>query len=420
MPAGAWRAVCCLLIVSAPSCCGRIADTEYDCQLRQLALDYARDAILTPWERTRSAAALALVAQGLRADECNISISGDADGPSGSTDDGGTKGSAGGVNLFVSPDGSDSADGTQADPLKSVVGAQALIRKRYPVVSSRPAITVLIASGDYFFGSAGPTHLKLGTSYSGTSLAHFDERDSGVSASRPITYTAAPGSVTPPRFFGGAPLTGLTWARAAPGSGFPAGVLTTRIPDSIDFHADFQDQLFLRDGPAGEYHPLVRGRTPNGKPWIPNDGFNLTALGGWNYTTTNASVNRVLESPPMYTQCATSPSGSPAPSGSSGECVQAAVVCDKTNVTQVTGALGVTTASGKALAGPDGVVRVKDCLEHLLDVAFDYPDWKSGNCQGSGCQAGGDYGVIGGACDLTDTTGACVNKLDTTYNYPLW
>ena len=48
-------------------------------------------------------------------------------------------------------------------------------------------------------------------------------------------------------------------------------------------------------------------------------------------------------------------------------CRPTVVVCDETNVTQVVGPVGVTTPSGRALAGPDGVIRVTKCLEHLLD-----------------------------------------------------
>ena len=51
-------------------------------------------------------------------------------------------------------------------------------------------------------------------------------------------------------------------------------------------------------------------------------------------------------------------------------CTPATVVCDSTNETQVTGLVGITTAAGKALVGPDGVIRVRRCLEHLLDLQY--------------------------------------------------
>ena len=39
--------------------------------------------------------------------------------------------------------------------LKTVGGAQARIKTMYPTRSTRPAVTVLIAEGDYYFGAAG-------------------------------------------------------------------------------------------------------------------------------------------------------------------------------------------------------------------------------------------------------------------------
>ena len=83
----------------------------------------------------------------------------------------------------------------------------------------RPAITVLIASGDYFYGQAGADHLSNATRYSHTALATFDEADSGSSADAPITYRGAPGVKTAPRFIGGVPLSGLVWSPAAGPSG---------------------------------------------------------------------------------------------------------------------------------------------------------------------------------------------------------
>ena len=87
-------------------------------------------------------------------------------------------------------------------------------------------------------------------------------------------------------------------------------------------------------------------------------------------------------------------------------CRPASVVCAATNVSQVTGVIGTTSAASKALAG-DGVVPVVTCLEHLLDLANDWPQWKAKS-----------FGVAG-SCNYSDPT-SCVNTLDTTYNYPLW
>ena len=71
---------------------------------------------------------------------------------------------------------------------------------------------------------------------------------------------------------GGVLLQGLQWA-AAPRSTslplLPAGTQVATLPEGISI--DPQDQLYLGDT------PLVRARTPNGRPWQPLDGFNLTA-----------------------------------------------------------------------------------------------------------------------------------------------
>ena len=57
-------------------------------------------------------------------------------------------------------------------------------------------------------------------------------------------------------------------------------------------------------------------------------------------------------------------------------CVESSVVCSATNVTQVTGSLGVATQVGAKLAG-SGLVKVEQCLEHLLDLANDWPEWNA-------------------------------------------
>ena len=92
-------------------------------------------------------------------------------------------------------------------------------------------------------------------------MATFTAHDSGSSSASPIVYTAAAGPGTA-RFVGGAVL-GLGWSPA--GAGFPAGTLKATVPGTIEM--DSQDQLFVTDS-AGDRHPLVRARTPNGKPWI--------------------------------------------------------------------------------------------------------------------------------------------------------
>lgn len=288
----------------------RIADTTFDCQLRQLARDYTRDVILAPsqhWSAERAAGALSLVSEGLLLSECNISTGGSA-GPPPQADvepqlrRPPPRDVGGGMMIYVAPAGSDANAGTESSPLRSIAGAQALIRKRYPSVASRPAITVAIGSGDYHFGHAGPQHLEQATSYSHTAIATFSEHDSGGSAAAPITYTAAPGAPSRPRLIGGLPITELEWRAATPSSGLPPGVMQATIPGSVAF--DVQDQLFLKDGATGKHIPLVRGRTPSGKPWIPMDGFNLTVVGAWDYLNESSPQNQVLPSPPMFSNCA--------------------------------------------------------------------------------------------------------------------
>ena len=50
-----------------------------------------------------------------------------------------------------------------------------------------------------------------------------------------------------------------------------AGVFKAKIDPRVEFES--QDQLFIFATTAGGGHreeiPLVRGRTPNGRPWIP-------------------------------------------------------------------------------------------------------------------------------------------------------
>ena len=67
--------------------------------------------------------------------------------------------------------------------------------------------------------------------------------------------------------------------------------------------------------------------------------------------------------------CTPTAPGSDCAENTTHNCVPASVVCASTNVTQVTGSLGVSSAAGRKLAGTDGLVHVKHCLEHLLNLA---------------------------------------------------
>lgn len=182
-----------LSVISAPLCSA--SEPYYDCQLRALAEDYAGRVVLRDWDPDRAALALALVTHGLKLTECRGSLNDTAAAALHRTPAPRPK-PLPGVVLHVSTNGSDAGNGTASSPLASIAGAQATIQKRYPHVAVRPAITVLIASGDYFYGTAGADHLTTATRYSHTALATFDEADSGSSAATPITYRAAPGAQT--------------------------------------------------------------------------------------------------------------------------------------------------------------------------------------------------------------------------------
>ena len=424
-------AVVAVACTQMPGSVGKIHDTSYDCQLRQLARDYTQEIILgsSHWEQGRATKAVELLEKGLLLTECPL-VHMDVPAPAPAvTPTPPQQQQSGGTTKLLYVDGKtgyDSNTGTsRSTALKTVAGAQALIKKMYPTVSARPAVTVLIAQGDYHFGKAGPDHLKHSVRYSRTNIALFDEADSGASPDAPITYTSDPTNTHPPRFVGGVLLDGLAWSPAAPSSGLPKGVVMATVPGAVAF--DLQDQIFIRDN-NGTLHPIVRARTPNGMPWIPNDGYNLTVVGGWNYTANNCGndgnvhgpdCGEVLKSPPVMTECEpTAPPPPPPPPGhppmpSSNNCVDVTVVCGATGAVQILGKVGTGTASSRGLVGGNGTVRVANCLEHLLDVGFDWPKWNAANYGGpslGGCGVNDDY----------NETSPCVNKLDTTYNHPLW
>ena len=160
------------LFLMVGGCSATVRDSYWDCQFRQLAATYARDIVLAPaagWAPNRAHAALATVAHGLNLSECNLTHTPfeDATSPLVATavrapgvGVGGSGGeeAGGGVTVYVSTSGSDAAAGTAAAPLKTVAGAQAWIRARYPVVWSRPAITVAIQPGEFTFGEDTTGH----------------------------------------------------------------------------------------------------------------------------------------------------------------------------------------------------------------------------------------------------------------------
>eukprot|EP00756_Hemistasia_phaeocysticola_P061759 Hpha_TRINITY_DN5172_c0_g1::TRINITY_DN5172_c0_g1_i1::g.193094::m.193094 len=269
----------------------------YDCPMRGIAADYARDVVLAPWPLERAAAVAELVAGGLRVDECPPAerVASPAKG-------GGRAAAAGAVEIFVSPGGDDAANGTLEAPLRTPTGARQLIRSRYPDVAKRPGITVRFLEGDYFFGLAGPSHLEESTGPSTTSLLRLTDVDSGSSADTPVTYAAGlrvDGTPERVRFVGGANLSGLVWEPASTSSGqpaFPPGVMKTTLPPGVSI--DAQDQLYMRDG-----RPLVRARTPNGRPWMPLDGYNLSV----------AAMTGTMVPAPVFTSCANPAGSTPVP-----------------------------------------------------------------------------------------------------------
>ena len=84
------------------------------------------------------------------------------------------------------------------------------------------------------------------------------------------------------------------------------------------------------------------------------------------------------------------------------------------HVRQVSGVIGTTTTAGKALVGT-GTVPVSTCLEHLLDLANDWPTWGARSFGVASSSSGG----VELPCNYSDPS-SCVNTMDTDYNFPLW
>ncbi len=257
---GASGPVGCATSRAAPPGPAPAADDDiYDCRLRHLAMEFASSVVLASWSPIRAANASCDMANGLRIDQCGAA-------PPTQTPRGRTASTAAStppaLRLFVSPDGDDSAAGTSEAPLRSISGAQTRIRQVYPTVTSRPPITVTLRAGDYFVPARRGAAFIAGSTFSSV--------DSGSSASAPIVYAAevdgTTGLAARVVLHGGVLLSKqqLTWSQGAvPGS------FQTKLPVGVE--VDVMDQLFLQGA------PLIRARLPNGRPWRPLDGFNLTA-----------------------------------------------------------------------------------------------------------------------------------------------
>jgi hypothetical protein len=226
-----------------------VRDEFYDCQLRKIALDYTAEVVVGPvhgWSAARAANAVALVSKGLNVKECNMTAASQATNEEHSSAPAPVvpppSAPVPSITLYVATTGSDDSAGTETDPLATVAGAQALIRKQHPAVTDRPAITVRIQPGEYLFGEDdAATHLVRATRYSNLAMATFTEKDSGASPMQPITYTAAEGagtvqfvgydamdSATNPRLFRMAPTTNpdhVHGARVGLGRGLHTRVL---------------------------------------------------------------------------------------------------------------------------------------------------------------------------------------------------
>lgn len=183
-----------LLAVWIESSGAVVKEKFYDCQLRKIALDYSREVVLAPWvDRQRAASALAHVSEGLQLSECNFSLAESSAAPAAAAaplvlGEGSDLGMSSSVTVHVATTGDDTGPGSANSPLRTIAGAQAWIRTKYPTVSTRPQITVKIAPGDYLYGAAPPGHIKNSTLYSRTAIAHFSAQDSGSSAAKPVIY----------------------------------------------------------------------------------------------------------------------------------------------------------------------------------------------------------------------------------------
>lgn len=345
-----------------------VIDDGFDCRLRHLALDYARDVVLKQWPAAQGEAAEAVVAQGLNIAECGGMPSRMSktrmETPDLDVDDRDV--------LFVSPGGNDGAAGTVDDPLRTIAGAQRRIRQRWPNPIGRPALSVRIRAGRYHDGTVS-----------------FNASDSGSSPEASIIYAAAldaNGEPEPVILTGGFDLNvglSLSWAQAAS----PAGALVAKLPPHFT-PPDAQDQLFI-DGV-----PMVRARVPNGRPWIPMDGFNLTA--GANYTVVNSSMPDI---PQTFKSCL-------APQASDFPCKEVTAVCKATNSTNWPFGYSWSTAHIGAASARDlgSRIEIDECIEEFL---FDrYPkDW--------GAQS---WGFV----NKDDLHHKWINKMDEMHNVPYW
>ena len=286
-----------------------VTDAYFDCQLRQLALEFAEDVILKPWGTGAADAWVALdaIQNGLLISHCpsppvaTSSSTTTSNQKHQSPDQPAASQPASAVNkdttspqlfqIFVSVDGNDSKDGLSPETaLATVGGAQKVIRNKFPNVSQRPMIQVNIAAGDYFLP---PTRtIPTGNHVENTNVfsnhATFSDQDSGSALETPIIYTGDPNGGT--TLHGGVVFSDLAWTPSStiqnawtttlpPNTSISPMDQVFAVPKSIRTTQKQQHKTsgFSSIAAAAATIPLVRARFPNGKPWIPMDGFNLTA-----------------------------------------------------------------------------------------------------------------------------------------------
>ena len=323
-------------IVGCVTARAAVTDRFYDCRFRRLALEFANDVVLSSWASpTRVAEAKRAIANGLRIDQCPAERNTLETPPPPPPPPPQQQRTPHQLEIFIAPNGDDSAAGTAAAPLRSIAGAQAHIRAAHPTVSARPPIRVTLRSGDYY---VPPRHGPPGAQ--SPRAATFGAADSGSAAHAPITYAADLDAADQPvdvTLHGGVLLSAhkLPWSASSKVS----GAWETTLPAGIE--VDSQDQLYL----GGE--PLVRARLPNGRPWLPLDGFNLTAG-----NATQATIQPLPNIPRVADTCGTPDPHPKMPTPAHGHGVPPAPpqpALGKCSALVV----GVTLLSGSGLGPPD-------------------------------------------------------------------
>jgi len=146
--------------------------------------------------------------------------------------------------IFVSPSGKDTNDGSANAPLATIAAAQAKARA---IKQKTPdeAVTVYLRSGKYYL----------------TEPVVFTPADSGTE-NGPVTYKAYKDEI--PQILGGVKLDGLKWTKT------DDNVYKTKVPDGLVFETlfiDGQQQILARypnyteDAPAFNGNVSALGRT---------------------------------------------------------------------------------------------------------------------------------------------------------------